>query len=86
MGSANNKLFNKTAFINVNDFDTFEGCVNYVVNLSEDEIVRIRNEPIYNDTNNDLINLINDDYNNTNDNKILTDYINKLEHFLTSQP
>ena len=89
------KFFNKKAFINVSDFNTFEECVNYVVNMTDEQIREMSNEPIYmNDdlinqkdlSNNpygiDLINLLNDDYNKKNDNKILNEYINIFKKFI----
>ena len=50
----------------MSDFNTFQECVNYVVNMTDEQIREMSNEPIY----------INDDYNKKNDNKILNEYIN----------
>ena len=75
-----NKYFNEKAFINVNNFDSFEDCVNYVINLTDEDINKMRNEPIYNK--NDLVNLLNDDYKNKNENKILNEYLKKLKDFI----
>ncbi len=81
-GSSNiNDFFNEKAFINVSNYSSFEDCVNYVVNMSEEEIQKMANEPIYNETN-DLINLCNDEYNATHDNKVLNEYIEKFKSFL----
>lgn len=74
------KYFNEKAFINVNDFNSFEECVNYVINLTDEDIHKMKNEPIY--TNNELVNLLNDDYNNKNDNKILKEYLKKVKDFI----
>lgn len=80
-GSNNiNDFFNPESFINVNNFDSFEDCVDYVVNMTDDEIYHMSKQNIY--QNNDLINLINDDYNNKNDNKILKKYSNIMHAFL----
>jgi hypothetical protein len=79
-GSSNvNALFNEKAFINVNNFITFEACVDYVLALSDEDINKMLKEPIY--TNNDLVHLLDDEY-NKNGNKILTLYLNKLKSFL----
>lgn len=80
-GSSNiTKFFNKNAFINVNDFETFEKCVEYVIKMDTEKIKQMTQEPIY--QNNDLINLLNDVYNNKYDNKILNEYLNILNQFL----
>jgi len=80
-GSSNiNDFFNKKAFINVSDFNTLEECVDYAINLSDKEIKKMSQEPIYN--NNDLINLFNDDYNKQHNNKILNEYLDKFKSFL----
>jgi hypothetical protein len=79
-GSSNvNALFNEKAFINVNNFITFKACVEYVLSMTENDIRKMLKEPIY--ANNDLIHLLDDDY-NKNGNKILTLYLNKLKNFL----
>ena len=67
--------------INVSDFPTFEGCVDYVINMNENEIKEMQEQPIYNETN-DLINLCNDEYNEKNDNKVLKKYLQKMKGFL----
>ena len=64
----------------MSDFNTFEECVNYVVNMTDEQIREMSNEPIY--MNDDLINLLNDDYNKKNDNKILNEYINIFKKFI----
>jgi len=80
-GSKNiNDFFNPESFINVNNFKSFEDCVNYVVNMTNYEIYYMTKQNIY--KNNDVINLINDDYNNKNDNKILKKYCNIMHGFL----
>jgi hypothetical protein len=75
-----NKYFNEKAFININNFNSFEDCVDYVINLTDEDINKMRNEPIY--TNDELVNLLNDDYNNKNNNKILKTYLKKLKDFI----
>lgn len=78
-----NDFFNKNAFINVSDFNTFEDCVNYVITMSDEQIRQMQQEPIYsNHCNSDLLNLINDDYNNKNENKVLNEYLDKLKEFI----
>jgi hypothetical protein len=80
-GSSNiNELFNKNAFINVNDFKDLDECINYIINLSDDDIKKMLNENIY--MNNDLINIFNDEYNKINDNKVLKEYIYKINNFI----
>lgn len=73
-------LFNEKAFINVNNFSTFEACVDHVVNMTEKEIDQMMKEPIY--TNGDLIHLLDDNYNITHNNQILNAYLDKLKIFL----
>ena len=75
-----NKYFNEKAFININNFNSFDDCVDYVINLTDEDINKMRNEPIY--TNDELVNLLNDDYNNKNNNKILKTYLKKLKDFI----
>lgn len=79
-GSANIKeFFNEKAFINVNDFDNFEECIDYILSLSDKEREKMLNEPIY--TNSELINLINDKFNSKNENKVLKNYLEKINNF-----
>ena len=73
-------FFNKKAFINVDDFNSFEDCVNYVINLDNETIKKMSEEPIYMD--NEITHLLNDEWNNINDNKTLKLYINKIKEFL----
>lgn len=73
--------FNKNAFINVNDFNSFEECVKYVINMDEETIQRMTNEPIYN-PNNDIVNLLNVEYNLINGNKTLDSYLLKIKNFI----
>lgn len=78
-GSQNiNELFNKDAFINVNDFETFDKCVDYVLNLGDEERENILKQPFYHG---DLINLLNDEYNKNNENKVLKKYENIIYNF-----
>lgn len=80
-GSSNvNTLFNEKAFINVNNFTSFEACVDHVVNMTEQEIDQMMKEPIY--TDGDLIHLLDDNYNNTRENQTLNTYLDKLKRFL----
>lgn len=80
-GSSNiNDLFNKNAFINVSNFNNLDECIEYIFNLSDNDIKNMLNEKIYND--NDLINIFNDKYNMVNDNKVLKEYNNKINNFI----
>jgi hypothetical protein len=79
-GSSNiNELFNKDAFINIDDFKNIDECVDYIINMSEDDIYKMLKQPIY--TNNDLINIFNDEYNNINDNLVLKEYESIVSKF-----
>lgn len=79
-GSYNIKdFFNEKAFINVSDFKNFNECIDYILNLTDKEREEIVNQPIY--TNSNLINLINDDFNNKNENKLLDKYLEKIHNF-----
>ena len=82
-GSSNiNDFFNKNAFINVSDYNSFDECINYILSMDELTIKQMQNEPIYN-TENEIINLLNDEYNLKNENKTLKSYLEKLNLFLT---
>jgi len=72
-----NEFFNKKAFINVSNFNTFEECVEYVINMSDEEITEMMNEPIY-IQDNDIVNLLNDEYNKKG-NKTLDTYLSKMK-------
>ena len=78
-----NGLFNKEAFVNVGDFESLEKCVDYVVNMTDSQRKYMMEQPIYNPKS-DIINLLNDEYNLTNDNKILKIYLAKLKKFIES--
>jgi len=75
------EFFNKDAFINVNDFTSFEECVDYIVSMSEEQIQEMTNQPIYN-TDNEILNLLNDEYNSKQENKTLEFYLQKVREFL----
>ena len=78
-GSPNiNELFNKDAFINVDNFNTFDECINYVLNLNDKKRELILKQPLYYG---DLINILNDKYNKNNENKVLKKYNKKIEKF-----
>ena len=80
-GSSNiNDLFNKDAFININDFKNLDECIEHISNLSEKDINYILNQNIYND--NDLINIFNDEYNKKNNNLVLKEYNDKVNKFI----
>ena len=81
-GSSNiNDFFNEKAFINVNNFNSFEECVDYIISLDDKTIKKMSQEPIYKE--NDLINLFNEEYNNKYGNKVLDNYLNILKKFLS---
>lgn len=75
-----NEFFNKKAFINVSNFNTFEECVEYVINMSDEEITEMMNEPIY-IQDNDIVNLLNDEYNKKG-NKTLDTYLSKMKKII----
>lgn len=80
-GSSNiNELFNKNAFININNFNNIDECIDYIYNLSDEDINNMLNQNIYN--NNDLINIFNDEYNKNNNNKVLEEYNNIINKFI----
>tara|TARA_Y100000389_G_C17401432_1_gene485569 strand:+ start:216 stop:1103 length:888 start_codon:yes stop_codon:yes gene_type:complete len=80
-GSPNiNELFNKEAFINISDFKDLDECIDYIINLSEKKINYMQTQPIY--TNNDLINIFNDEYNKNNENIVLKEYNKKINDFI----
>jgi len=74
-----NKFFNKKAFINVNDYESFEDCVNYVCNMSDKDITKMSNEKIYFE-NNELLNIFNTK--NNKNNKILEYHIDSIKNIL----
>ena len=81
-GSSNiNQIFNHDAFINIDNFNTPEECVDYILNMSEQEITKMANQPIY--TNDNLANLMNDQYNNNNNNIVLSTYLDKFKILLS---
>jgi len=83
-GSSNvNNFFNKKAFINVNNFKSLEKCVDYVINMTDKQIEKMSNEPIY-VYDNDLCHLLDNDYNKINKNKVLQKYKKKIKNFLNN--
>tara|TARA_Y100000741_G_scaffold200459_1_gene152499 strand:- start:4720 stop:6723 length:2004 start_codon:yes stop_codon:yes gene_type:complete len=56
-------MFNKKAYINVNDFKNFDECVDYVLNMTEKQIEIMLNEYPFN-KNNDYVNYWNNNLNN----------------------
>ncbi len=73
-------FFNPKSFIYVNDFDSFEDCVDYINNMTEKQIEDMSKEPIYNE-NNDIINLFNSEYNKKG-NPTLNRYLTILKDFI----
>ena len=57
-----NNLFNKKAFINVSDFENLGKCVDYVLNITDQQRKYMMSQPIYNSKSN-IINLFNNEYN-----------------------
>lgn len=74
-----NDFFNKDAFININDFNNIDNCIDYIMNLSDDQINNMKKQNIY--TDNELINIFNDNYNKKN--KILEKYDNEIKNFIS---
>jgi hypothetical protein len=81
-GSSNiNDLFNKKAFVNLADFETVQECVNHIVNMTNEELIAMQNEPIYNETS-EIIHLMNDDFYSKHGNKIRDRYVKMMREFL----
>jgi hypothetical protein len=84
-GSKNiNELFNEKAFINIDDFETVDECVEHVVNMTDEERQTMLSENILNKTS-DLINIFNPEYekNNNNTNEIRKKYTEIIRTFLS---
>ncbi len=47
-----NEFFNKKAFINVSDFNNLNDCVQFIINMNENQIHKMMDEPIFNWKNN----------------------------------
>ena len=75
------RFFNKKSFIDISDFESVEKCIEYVLNMDDAAIEQMTNEPFYN-RDNDLVNLLDDEYNKTHPNKTLDTYIEKMKQFL----
>lgn len=81
-GSSNvNDLFNKKAFINVSDYENVEECVDFIINMTPEELEKMQKEPIYNETN-EIIHLMDEEFNAKNGNKTLDEYVNVVREFL----
>ena len=76
-----NNYFNKNSFINISDFESVEKCIEYVLSLDDAAIEKMSNEPFYN-RDNDIVNLLDDNYNELHQNKTLETYIQKMNDFL----
>lgn len=70
--------FNPKAFVHVNDFESFEKCVEYICNMSDDEIAEMKNQPIINPEN-EIANLLNPNFGN---NSTLNSYIHTFSKFI----
>ena len=75
-------IFNKKAYINVLDFKSFDDCIDFILNMTDDEIQSMLNEyPLNKDS--DFINYWNIDYDNNNankDNKLLNKHIELVKN------
>ena len=71
------EFFNPKSFINVSNYNSYEDCINYMLNLTNEQITNMVNEPIY-QSNNDIIQLLN----TTRPNNTRNVYINQLKDFL----
>ena len=84
-GSSNiNDLFNKKAFINVSDYKNVEECVDFIINMKPEELEKMQKEPIYNETN-EIIHLMDEEFNAKNGNKTLDEYVNVVREFLVEK-
>jgi len=77
----NSDIFNKNAYIDVLDFESFEECVDYVVNMSDEKIEEMMNEYPFN-KDNDYINYWTDDI---NDNKTLKEHCKVIKRVIEKQ-
>ena len=81
-GSSNvDDLFNKKAFINLANFDSVEQCAEHIINMSDEELKTIQNEPIYNKTS-EIIHLMDDKFYSKYGNKVRDNYVNIVRDFL----
>jgi hypothetical protein len=70
------ELFNPKSFIYINDFENIEKCVEFILNMSEEDIHNILEEEIYN-KNDEIINIF-------KENKYHENIINKINSFILS--
>ena len=71
------KIFNPNSFICVNDFDNYEDCIKYIINLTDEELTNYFNQPIF--TNEKESEIFREIYNkNSNINKEIINNIKKL--------
>ena len=71
-------IFNKKSYIDVLDFESFDDCVDYIVNMSDEKIEEMMNEYPFN-KNSDLINYWTDDI---NDNKLLKTHCKAIKNVI----
>jgi hypothetical protein len=76
-----NNFFNKKSFINVSDFESVEKCIEYVLSMDDAAISQMTSEPFYN-RDNDVVNLLDDEYNMIHTNRTLDKYIDQFKQFL----
>ena len=74
------QFFNKKAFINISDFDDFESCVKYIINLKTEEIHDMMDEPIFNWNNNRINEILEIDYDPPN--QYYKNIANKLKEII----
>ena len=80
-GSSNiNEFFNRDAFINVNDFNSFSECIDYVLSLNDVQIQEMTSVPFLKE-NNDIINMIKGE--NNDKNQTLHIYAEKLKNTIS---
>ena len=79
-------IFNKKAYINVLDFKSFDDCIDFILNMKDDEIQSMLNEyPLNKDS--DFINYWNIDYDSITadkDNKLRNKHIELVKNLFDS--
>jgi len=71
-------IFNKKSYIDVLDFESFDDCVDYIVNMSDEKIEEMMNEYPFN-KNSNFINYWTD---NINDNKLLKTHCKAIKNVI----
>jgi len=73
-------FFNPKAFIHVNDFESFEKCVDHICNMTDEDIKAMRSEEIIN-TESEIANLMNTKY---TENPTLSRYLSMFSDFINN--